>query len=131
MSREITLQLNPDNQSLEFSGKKLKLKISSKANNGLSFTNGKIVATKAPDGQSGSGGTMNTPGNAIGPTSTSASDSLANVGFNSTVSRHKKYTGDNVFLKNNDGPVMTKNNGTSMVVDGSIAAYMIKRATGG
>ena len=88
----IDFRLNPDDQTIGFSGNKMCLKISSKANNGLSFNNGKIVATKAPDGTPGSGGTMNTPGNALGPINSTESDSLAVVGFNSSVSRHQKYT---------------------------------------
>lgn len=128
--REITLQLNPDLQTIDFNGNKMCLKISAKANNGLSFANGKIVATKAPDGSPGSGGTMNTPGNALGPINASETDSLPTIGFNSSVSRHKKYTGTNTFLQNNDGPVMTKNNDGQMVPNGSVAMYMIYRARG-
>lgn len=124
-------KINPDLQSIEFDNSKLCLKISSKANNGLSTTLNMIIATKAPDGSPGSGGTMNTPGNAIGPVDATSSTSLQTVGFNSTVSRHKKYTGTDSWLKSNDGPVMTKLSGSSLVANGSIASYMISRANGG
>lgn len=131
MPNSITLQLNPDSQTVGFSNNKLVLKISAKANNGLSFVDGKIVATKAPDGSGGSGGTMNTPGNAIGPIDATENTSLNKVGFNSTVSRHKKYTGSDNFIQANDGPVMTKNENGQMVPYKSIAHYMILHATGG
>ena len=131
MSNTVKLKINPDLQTVNVDNSKLKLKISSKENNGLSITDGKIVATKAADGSPGSGGTMNTPGNAIGPTDATSSTSLQTVGFNSTVSRHKKYTGTNSWLKSNDGPVMTKLSGSSLVANGSIASYMISRANGG
>lgn len=131
MSNTVKLKINPDLQTVNADNSKLKLKISAKENNGLSITDGKIVATKAADGSPGSGGTMNTPGNAIGPTDATSSTSLQTVGFNSTVSRHKKYTGTNSWLKSNDGPVMTKLSGSSLVANGSIASYMISRANGG
>jgi hypothetical protein len=126
----IDFRLNPDDQTIGFSGNKMCLKISSKANNGLSFNNGKIVATKAPDGTPGSGGTMNTPGNALGPINSTETDSLAIVGFNSSVSRHQKYTGEDTFLKANDGPVMTKLEGDHLKPNASIAIYMIMHAGG-
>lgn len=131
MSNTVKLKINPDLQTVNADNSKLKLKISAKENNGLSITDGKIVATKAADGSPGSGGTMNTPGNAIGPTDATSSTSLQTVGFNSTVSRHKKYTGTNSWLKSNDGPVMTKLSGSSLVANGSIASYMISRTNGG
>ena len=131
MSNTVKLKINPDLQTVNADNSKLKLKISAKENNGLSITDGKIVATKAADGSPGSGGTMNTPGNAIGPTDATSSTSLQTVGFNSTVSRHKKYTGTNSWLKSNDGPVMTKLSGSSLVANGSIASYMISRANAG
>ena len=130
MSRTITLKLNPDNVSIGFDGNKMCLKLSTKENNGLSFVDEKVVATKAPDGQ-GTVGTMNTSGNAIGPTDASDSDPLIKVGFNSTVTRHQKYTGDDTFLRANDGPVMTKNENGAMVENKSIASYMISYAGGG
>ena len=101
-------KINPDLQTIEFDNSKLCLKISSKANNGLSTTLNMIIATKAPDGSPGSSGTMNTPGNAIGPIDATSSTQLQTVGFNSTVSRHKKYTGTDSFLKNNDGVIIIK-----------------------
>ncbi len=125
----IEIRVNPDNKSIGFSGNKLSLKVSSKANNGLSIINGKLVATKAANG-SASGGTMNTPGNALGPTNSTASTSLTTLGFNSTVSRHQKYSGNNQFLIDNDGPVMTKLQGSNIVANGSIASYMISHAGG-
>ncbi len=131
MSNTVKLKINPDLQTVNVDNSKLKLKISSKENNGLSITDGKIVATKAADGSPGSGGTMNTPGNAVGPTNSTESTSLQTIGFNSTVSRHKKYIGTDSWLKSNDGPVMTKLSGSSLVANGSIASYMISRANGG
>lgn len=130
MSNTVRLKINPDLQTIDVDNSKLKLKISSKENNGLSITDGKIVATKAEDGSPGSGSTMNTPGNAIGPIDATSSTSLRIIGFNSTVSRHKKYTGTDSWLKINDGPVMTKLSESSLVADGSIASYMISHANG-
>ena len=128
---EVTLQINADLQTVEFDCNKLGLKLSSKENNGLSFVDGKLVATKAQDGSTGTGGIMNTPGNGLGPISSLPTDTIGVVGFNSSVSRHKKYDGNNSFIIENDGPVMTKNNGDQMVANGSIAAYMISYASGG
>ena len=127
---EIILRLKPDLQTIDFNGNKMCLKISAKANNGLSFVNGKLIATKAPDGTPGSGGTMNTPGNALGPITATESTYLQTIGFNSSVSRHKKYTGADTFLQDNDGPVMTNNYNGEMVPNGSIATYMIALAGG-
>ena len=123
-SQTIQLKINADNQSIGFSGNKLCLKISSKANNGLSFSNGKLIGTKAADGSSGSGGSMNTPGNGLGPVNSTESTSLEKVGFNSTVSRKKKYTGTNQFINDNDGPVIAKFDGSGNLTR-SIALYMI------
>lgn len=127
----VKIKMNPDLLTIKFDNSKLALKISSKENNGLSISNGMIVATKAPDGTPGTGGSMNTPGNGIGPIDATATTSLQTIGFNSSVSRHKKYTGTNSWLKTNDGPVMTKLNGDILVADGSVASYMISRAKGG
>lgn len=130
MSKNIILKLNPDMKTLGFSGNKICVQISSKENNGLSFKDGKIVATKATNGTPGWEGTMNTPGNAIGPITAMETDSLPILGFNSSVSRHKKYTGDDEWLKENDGPVMTCLEGKSLKDKGSIASYMILHAGG-
>lgn len=125
MGKNIKLELNPDMQTLGFSGNKMCIKISSKENNGLIFKDGKIFARKAANGTDGWGGTMNTSGNAIGPITSTETDHLETIGFNSSVSRHKKYTGSNSFLKDNDGPVMTLLEEGSLKEKGSIASYMI------
>lgn len=131
MPKSITISLNPDDRSIGFNNNKMQLKISPDANNGLSFENGKIVAKIGPRGDS-SAGQMNVSGNGIGPINIpDIEDPLPTVGFNSSVSRHKKYGGDNAFLKENDGPVMTRLDGNTLVANGSIASWMIKRATGG
>lgn len=128
--QEVKLQLNPDNLTLEFDNNKIKVKRSTKENNGLSFVNGKLVATKAPDGSGGTPGSSNTSGNAIGPITADATTPLPVVGFNSTVSRHIRYTGVDEFIIENDGPVMTRMDGDHLLVDGSIAAYMITHEGG-
>lgn len=130
MARLIRLRLNPDQSSLGFNNNKLVLKISSKTNNGLSLSGGKLIATKAPDGASGSGGTMNTPGNALGPTTATENTSLPKVGCNSTVSRHKKYSGTDTFITENDGPVITKVVNESLPRESSIASFMIYKSRG-
>ena len=56
MPETIKITLDPDGQSIGFSNNSMVLKLSAKANNGLSFSDGKLVATKAPDGSGGSGG---------------------------------------------------------------------------
>ena len=73
MPTHIKIELNPDEQTIVFNGRKMGLKTSGLANNGLSLnpSTHKLVATKAPDGRPGSGGTMNLPGNGIGPTNAS------------------------------------------------------------
>lgn len=83
----------------------LKLKLSSAAEQGLSFdAEGNLIGTPG----TASGGVKNKPGNAIGPTTAAVTDTLDIVGMNSTVSRHMKYTGGSAFIRENDGPVMTK-----------------------
>lgn len=130
MSRSIKIQIKADNSTIDFNGNKLKLKLSSKTNNGLSFNNGKLVGTKAPDGEGGSGGTMNTPGNGIGPINATESTSLSKVGCNSTVSRRKKYNGSDRFITNNDGPVMAVVNNGTLTQQASIASFMIYKSRG-
>ena len=126
----IRLQINVDNQTVTFNGNKLCLKISSKENNGLSIVDGKLVATKAPDGTPGSGGTMNTSGNAIGSVNASPVAPLGKICFNASVSRHQKYTGTDTLLRVNDGPVMSKLSGNTLESNKSVAAYMIIYAGG-
>lgn len=127
---EINLQLNPDNKSLGFDSNKLCVKISPDSDNGLSIDgNGDVVATKAPDGDPGTGGTMNTPGNALGPSNATATTPLRIIGCNTTVSRHKKYSGSDTFIQDNDGPVMTKLSNQTLVTNASIAAWMITTQT--
>lgn len=128
MSRAIKLQIKADNSTVDFNGNKMKLKISSKENNGLSIVDGKLVATKAPDGEGGSGGTMNTPGNALGPSDATESTSLSKIGCNSTVSRHQKYDGSDRFIMNNDGPVMSVVEDHVLVPEISVASFMIYAA---
>lgn len=125
----ITLKTNPDNHTIIFDNNKMTLKLSSKVHNGLSFSGSNLVATKAPDGESGSVGTMNTPGNGIGPTDATSTTALTKVGLNSTVSRHEKYSGNDTFIQDNDGPVMTKVLNGSLVPNQSIASYMISYST--
>lgn len=129
MSRAIKLQIKADNSTVDFNGNKLKLRISSKENNGLSIVDGQLVATKAPDGEGGSGGTMNTPGNALGPSDATESTSLSKIGCNSTVSRHQKYDGSDRFIMNNDGPVMSVVDHV-LVTEISVASFMIYKARG-
>jgi hypothetical protein len=121
----VVLKINADETTVGFDGNKVCLKISAKAYNGLSFNDGKIVATKAADGTGGDPATSNKPGNGIGPVTADADTYLGIVGYNSTVSRHKKYTGTDRFIQENDGPVMTKMDGDHLMAGASIAAYMI------
>lgn len=107
---------------------KLKLKLSAAANNGLSFdASGNLIAT--PGSSSGTG-IFNIPGNGIGPVDGHDTDQLDTVGMNSTVTRHKKYDGGNTFIQDNDGPVMSKLNGTAIATD-CIAYFMIPHNNGG
>ena len=119
------LALSVDDETLTINNEnKVEIKISADANNGLSFdNNGKLIATKAGGGSSSG---ANTPGNAIGPatTDTTASTPLSILGFNSSVSRHKKYTGTDPFIHENDGPVMTSFENGSLSTQ-CIAQYMI------
>lgn len=130
MSRSIKIKIKTDNSTLESNNNKLKLRISSKENNGLSIVDGKLVGTKAPDGEGGSGGTMNTPGNALGPTSATESTSLSKIGCNSTVSRHQKYDGFDRFVMDNDGPVMSVVEDRTLVPEISVASFMIYKKRG-
>lgn len=109
---------------------KLKLKISADSDNGLSLdSSGNLIAT--PGSSSGTG-IYNTPGNAILGTvnpDTHKANQIITVGMNSTVSRHKKYTGQDNVIAENDGPVMTKIEGTSLSTD-CIAYHMIHNGGG-
>lgn len=129
MPTHFKIELNPDEQTIVFNGRKMGLKTSGLANNGLSLdpSTHKLVATKAPDGRPGSGGTMNLPGNGIGPTNASMSTRLSVVGFNSSVSRKKKApAGSKQYSIDNDGPVMCRLSGGNLVANGSVAYYMIQ-----
>ena len=120
----MTLKFKVDNKTLTTDENgKLKLKLSPDANQGLSFDeNGNLVANPADGGVEG---IYNTGGNAIGPTGVEADEELPIIGLNSTVSRHKKYTGDYIIFRyNNDGPVISAfTNGS--ISDQCIAYYMI------
>ncbi len=131
MSRQIKININVDHQTVNIdNNNKITLKISSKANNGLSIVDGKLVGTKAPDGEGGSGGTMNTPGNGLGPINATSTSSLSRIGCNSTVSRHQKYVGSDTFLRNNDGPVMCKVENNTLTTQASVASFMIYKSRG-
>lgn len=119
------IKVNVDNKSIESdSNNKLKLKLSTQQNQGLSFdANGKLTATKAEPVPPSPTSTVNTPGNGIGPTSYESTKPLYIVGMNSTVSRHQSYTGTNTFIKNNDGVVMTTMQNGNVV--GGLAYYML------
>ena len=124
------IQLFVDEQTIKINNNgEAELKLSADADNGLSFDeNGKLIATKGSGSSSSSDG--NTPGNAIGPIDTTSSQKLPILGYNSSVSRHKKYTGSDPWIKNNDGPVMTKlENGD--LSQNCVASYMIAYAGGG
>lgn len=123
------LKLFVDEQTIKINNNgKAELKLSADADNGLSFDeNGKLIATKSAGGGSSDG---NTPGNAIGPIDATSSQKLPILGFNSSVSRHKKYPGTDAWIRNNDGPVMTKlENGD--LSQNCVASYMILYAGGG
>lgn len=122
--------INVDSKSLGFdSNDKLVVKIAPKTDHpyqGLSFNaNGEIIATKGRDGSSGSG-IRNYPGNGIGPPSQASNVPLPIIGMNSTVSRHKSYTGSNTFIKENDGVIMSTISNQSVV--GGLAYYIIQQS---
>jgi hypothetical protein len=125
----MVIRVNVDERTITTdSNGKLKLKLSSDPNQGLSFdASGNLVAT--PGGSSG-GGFSNISGNAIGPADATETTQLPIVGMNSTVSRHKKYTGDSAFIHNNDGVVMSKLSSGSLTND-CLAYYMINNNGGG
>lgn len=81
------------------------VKISSTANNGLSFdSNGKMKVTKGEDGDPGSGGTTNLPGNGIAGTYNTG---ILILRANNTVSR---ITGGDP-TSGNEGSLMTGSTG--------------------
>ena len=110
------IKVNVDNQTIQTDvNGKLTIKLSAQQNQGLSFDeNGKLIATKAEPVEPSPTSNVNTPGNGIGPASYSSTHALYIVGMNSTVSRHQSYTGNDSFIKRNDGVKM------STVVDGNI-----------
>lgn len=106
----------------------LKLKLSTDADQGLSFdSSGNLIAT--PGSSSGTG-VYNISGNAIGPTSAQPTTPLNIVGMNSTVSRHQKYPGQSTFIRENDGVVMSKITGGA-IDQHCIAYYMTTYNNGG
>lgn len=119
-------KVNVDETTLtEDSDGKIKLKLSADADNGLSFdSSGNLIATP---GSSGSG-IFNLPGNGFG--TTTSMDPMTTAGLNSTVSRHKKYTGNSAFIHNNDGVVVTKLTNGSIDTN-CLAKYIIDQAGGG
>lgn len=119
-------KVNVDEATLtEDSDGKIKLKLSADADNGLSFdSSGNLIATP---GSSGSG-IFNLPGNGFG--TTTSMDPMTTAGMNSTVSRHKKYTGNSAFIHNNDGVVVTKLTNGSIDAN-CLAKYIIDQAGGG
>jgi hypothetical protein len=110
---------------------KIKVKLSADANNGLSFdASGNLIAI--PGSSSGTG-IYNNPGNGILGTvnsETHKADTIEIVGMNSTVSRHKKYSGTDQVVVDNDGPVMSKLSDTTITSD-CIAYFMIPHNGGG
>lgn len=121
------IRINVDAKSLGFdSNNKLVVKIAPKANHpyqGLSFNgSGEIIATKGADGSSGSG-IRNYPGNGVGPPTQASNVSLPIIGMNSTVSRHKSYTGSNTFIKENDGVIMSTVSNQN--ITGGLAYYIV------
>ena len=118
-------KVNVDNRTIQTDANgKLAIKLSARQNQGLSFdANGKLVATKAEPVEPSPTSNVNTPGNGIGPASYSSTHALYIVGMNSTVSRHQSYTGDNSFVKSNDGVKMsTVENG---IITGGLAYHML------
>lgn len=96
-----TLKINTNETTITHdSSGGLCVKISSHENNGLSIEDGKIKVTKGKDGNPGTGGTTNLPGNGVA--------GKYNVGIgilraNNTVSRVA--AGDPA--EGNEGPLMT------------------------
>ena len=118
------LQVTVDSNTITFDEHgAMKLKLSADPNQGLSFdASGNLIAT--PGSSSGSG-IFNLPGNGIGPSDNNdMSVTIDIVGMNSTVSRHKKYTGQSTFIHDNDGVVISKLSGGNIASD-CVAYYMI------
>jgi hypothetical protein len=118
-------KVNVDNRTIQTDANgKLAIKLSARQNQGLSFdANGKLIATKAEPVEPSPTSNVNTPGNGIGPASYSPTHALYIVGMNSTVSRHQSYTGNDSFIKSNDGVKMsTVENG--IITDG-LAYHML------
>jgi hypothetical protein len=118
-------KVNVDNRTIQTDANgKLTIKLSARQNQGLSFdANGKLIATKAEPVEPSPTSNVNTPGNGIGPASYSPTHALYIVGMNSTVSRHQSYTGNDSFIKSNDGVKMsTVENG---IITGGLAYHML------
>ena len=118
-------KVNVDNRTIQTDANgKLAIKLSARQNQGLSFdANGKLIATKAEPVEPSPTSNVNTPGNGIGPASYSPTHALYTVGMNSTVSRHQSYTGNDSFIKSNDGVKMsTVENG---IITGGLAYHML------
>jgi len=95
------LEINTDKKSIGHdSTGALCIKISEAANNGLSFDGDKIKVTKGKNGNPGTGGTSNLPGNGIAG---EYNKGISILRANSTVSRLKG--GDPT--SGNEGPLMS------------------------
>ena len=95
--------------------------------NGLSInSNGEIIATKGESGNPGSSGSVNLPGNGIGDPSLKTTDPVHLIGLNSTVSRHKHYTGTDTNIKTNDGVFVSSVDSSGNLVEGCLAHHIIR-----
>ena len=90
---------------------------------GQAILQGLYISEKAEPVEPSPTSNVNTPGNGIGPASYSPTHALYIVGMNSTVSRHQSYTGNDSFIKSNDGVKMsTVENG---IITGGLAYHML------
>lgn len=130
------LRVNVDTKSIRYNNENgLEVKISPDEHNGLSIVDGKIIATKAADGEGGSGGTMNICGNAIGPETAHDTDTISIAGMNRSVSRHVKCTDTTLthynYIHNNEGAVMVALDDDNEIDQNCVAYYMIHNNNGG
>lgn len=123
------IMLNPDNSTLWVTTTRgLEVLIDDTLpDNGLSInSNGEIIATKGEPGKAGTSGSVNLPGNGIGDPSLKTTDPVHLIGLNSTVSRHKHYTGTDENIKRNDGVFVSSVDSNGNLVEGCLAHHIIR-----
>lgn len=131
----MVFKVNVDNRTLETDANgAIQLKIApstSHPDQALSFSGGKLIATRGQSGTPGPNATTNTPGNGVAPPNYSSTQGLRILGMNETVSRKCSYTGSDTFVKSNDGVQMVVMNSDNSAIAGGLAYFILHPVNNG